>query len=129
VWTNLRVAGAPRLILTMVAVSLDDELAHIREVIPGAEITIVRLRASEEDLLERVRGREVGSGYDYQAPRTVEQARRMGREDGRGHIILDTGEKSVPEIAREALDRAGWPAQGEERLNADSRQRPEGATC
>ncbi len=79
-WANLRAAGAPRLVLTMVAVSLDEELAHVRAAIPEARVVAVCLRASEEDLLGRVRGREAGWGYEYQAPRTIEQSRRMARE-------------------------------------------------
>lgn len=108
VWTNLREAGAPRLILTMVAVSLEDELPRIREAIPEAGITVVWLRASEEDLLERVRRREVGSGYGYQAPRTVEQSRSMAREPDDGRLIVETTGRPVVEVAREVLERAGW---------------------
>jgi predicted kinase len=60
VWENLRAAGAPRLFLTMVAASLERELAWLHEAVPGAQITVVRLRASESTLLDRVRQREVG---------------------------------------------------------------------
>ena len=59
VWENLRDAGAPRLILTMVATSLGHELPWIRTAVPGAEITVVRLRTSESTLLERVSRRSV----------------------------------------------------------------------
>jgi DNA polymerase III delta prime subunit len=106
VWENLRGAGAPRLILTMVAVSLEAELAHVRAVIPDARIVAIRLRASEDALLERVRGREIGSGYGYQAPRTIGQSRRMAREPAAGPILVETSGQSVPEVAREVLDRA-----------------------
>ena len=108
VWANLRAAGAPRLILTMVAASIEDELTHVREAIPGATPTVVRLRASERDLLERVRRREVGSGYNYQAPRTIRQARVMQREPAGDHLVVDTSGRTVGEIAQELLDRSGW---------------------
>ncbi|WP_228282492.1 AAA family ATPase [Rubrobacter tropicus] len=106
VWSNLRDAGAPRLILTMVAVSLSDELANIREAIPEARIVAVRLYASEDALLERVRRREVGSGYGHQAPRSIGQSRVMGRECGGDRSVVDTTARSVPETAREVLDHA-----------------------
>ncbi|CAA9452786.1 MAG: hypothetical protein AVDCRST_MAG02-1015 [uncultured Rubrobacteraceae bacterium] len=106
VWENLRKAGAPRLILTMVAVSLEDELAHVHEAVPGARVVAIRLRASEDALLGRVRGREVGSGYGYQAPRTIEQSRRMARGPAAGPLVVDTSGRSVIEVAREVLDRA-----------------------
>ncbi|MDQ4128948.1 MAG: hypothetical protein M3151_13545 [Actinomycetota bacterium] len=108
VWANLRAAGAPRLILTMVAASPNYELPHLHEAVPGASITVVRLRASERDLLERVRRREVGTGYGYQVPRTIEQARLMGREPVEESLIVETSGRSVVEVAREILDRAGW---------------------
>jgi hypothetical protein len=108
VWANLSEAGARRLILTMVAASLDYELPHIRQAIPDACITVVRLRASERELLERVRLREVGSGYDFQAPRTIEQAHLMAREPTEDRLLIDTSGRSVVEVAREILDRAGW---------------------
>ena len=106
VWSNLREAGAPRLVLTMVAASLDDELANVRGAIPEARIVAIRLRASEDDLLGRVRGREVGSGYGYQAPRTIEQSRRMLRESAGDWPVVDTSGRSVIEVAREVLDSA-----------------------
>ena len=109
VWANLRTAGAPRLILTMVASSIEDELPQVREAIPGAALTVVRLRASERDLLQRVRRREVGSGYDYQAPRTIRQARLMQRESAGDLLVVDTSGRTVGEVAQEILDHSGWP--------------------
>jgi hypothetical protein len=93
----------------MVASSIEDELPHIREAIPTAAITVVRLRASEHDLLQRVRWREVGPGYDYQAPRTIEQARLMQREPAGDHLVVDTSGRTVGDGAGEVLQRAGWP--------------------
>lgn len=109
VWANLRDAGASRLILTMVATSLEGELPNVRRAIPGVSITVIRLHASEHDLLERVRAREVGSGYDYQVPRTIEQARLMQREPAEDNLVVDTSGRSVIDVAREILQRAGWP--------------------
>jgi hypothetical protein len=108
VWANLRDAGAARLILTMVAASPDYELPHIREAVPNASITVVRLYASEEVLLERVRRREVGSGLEYQARRTVEQAHLMVRQSTESLLTVDTSERSVADLAREILWRTGW---------------------
>lgn len=117
VWSNLRdasgeaggEAGSPRLILTMVAASLEDDLSWLHEAIPEAAVTVVRLRASDEDLLRRVRGREVGSGFDYQAPRTLEQARTMAEDPEGAALVVDTSGRSVVGVAREVSVRAGWP--------------------
>ncbi len=111
VWENLSAAGAPRLILAMVATSLERELAPIRRAVSGAQIAVVRLRASEGALLERVRSREVGSGEAYHARRSVEQARAMAREaDAEGTIVVETTGRRVADIAAEVLAKCGWTA-------------------
>jgi predicted kinase len=111
VWENLRAAGAPRLILTMVARSLERELPWVHAAVPGAQITVVRLRTSESTLLERVRRREVGSGEAYHARRSVEQARAMACEvDGEKAIVVETTGRQVVDIAGEVLARCGWVA-------------------
>jgi predicted kinase len=111
VWENLSGAGAPRLILTMVAQSLERELPWVHAAVPGAQITMVRLRTSESTLLERVRRREVGSGEAYHARRSVEQARSMAREaEGEKVIVVETTGRQVVDIAREVLARCGWIA-------------------
>lgn len=108
VWSNLRAAGAERLIPTTVGASPDDELPHVGGAIPGADITVVRLSASRKDLLARVRGREVGSGYDYQASRTLEQARIVAEQPAGDRLVVDTSGRSVVEVAREVVGRVGW---------------------
>ena len=107
-WANLRDAGALRLILTMVASSIEDELPRIREAIPGAALILVRLHISGYSLLQRVRRREVGSPYDYQVPRTIEYVDLMGREPAEDRLVVDTWGRTVGEIAQEILDRLGW---------------------
>ena len=107
-WANLRDAGALRLILTMVASSIEDELPRISEAIPGAALILVGLHISGHDLLQRVRRREVGSPYDYQVSRTIEYAYLMGREPAEDRLVVDTWGRTVGEIAQEILDRLGW---------------------
>jgi gluconate kinase len=109
VWANLREAGAARLILTMVAVSPDYELPHIREAVPEASITMVRLHASEEILLERLCRREIGSGREHQIRRTIEQMNLMAGESPDGSLAVDTSGRPVADVAREILQRTGWP--------------------
>ena len=107
-WANLRDAGDLRLILTMVASSIKDELPRISEAIPGAALILVGLHISGHDLLQRVRHREVGSPYDYQVSRTIEYAYLMGREPAEDRLVVDTWGRTVGEIAQEILDRLGW---------------------
>jgi adenylylsulfate kinase len=74
VWANFAKAGAARLILARV-VETRDELGAFREAVPGAELTVVRLRASDETLLRRAAGREVGSHREWSLKRAVELAK------------------------------------------------------
>ena len=108
VWENLRAAGAARLILVMVATSLDYELPWIRAAVPDAAVTVVGLRASEKVLMERVRRREIGSAGEHQARRTLEQSRAMAREPGAERLLVETSGRPVAEVAREVIERCGW---------------------
>lgn len=106
VWRNFRAAGAERLILSRVLESRE-ELARYRKAVPGADITVVRLRASVPTLRKRVARREIGSGRTWHTRRAGELSRLMDRarvED----ILVDTTGRTVNAIAREILDRTGW---------------------
>ena len=89
-WANLRDAGALRLILTMVASSIEDELPRVSEAIPVAALILVGLHISGHDLLQRVRRREVGFSYDYQVSRTIEYAYLMGQGPAKDRLVVDT---------------------------------------
>ena len=108
VWENLRSAGAERLVLTGVFVALEDELRWLREAVPGGEFSVVRLRASDDVLVERLGRRELGSGFTQHARRTVEQARAMDGEPEGDRLVVETTGRSVVDVAREVLDRARW---------------------
>lgn len=107
VWVNFRAAGAERLVLSDV-VEARDELDRYRAAVPGARITVVRLRAAVETLAARVAAREQGSGRDWHLARAAELAAQMDR-DAVEDILIETDGRSLAEIAREALARCGWP--------------------
>ncbi len=107
VWANFQEAGAACLVLADVLESRDD-LAHYRAAVPGAVITVVRLRASTSALAERLDRREVGSALEWHTRRAAELADLMERsrvED----VLLDTENRSVNAIAHEMLLRTNWP--------------------
>ncbi len=106
VWRNFRVAGAERLAVARV-VEARSELGLYHEAVPAAEITVVRLRASDAELQERVARLGIGIGRDWHAARATELAGIMDRarvED----LLFETDGRSVNEIAREILERTGW---------------------
>lgn len=106
VWPLYRDAGAERVVLVRVLESRDD-LAAYAAAIPGLELTVVRLAASEEANAERIRKRENGSGVDWHLERAVELAAQLEAARVEDLLVETTG-RGVPSIAREILERAGW---------------------
>ncbi|MHB8625381.1 MAG: ATP-binding protein [Aggregatilineales bacterium] len=106
VWTNFQAVGAKRLILADVLESRND-LELYRVAIPGAEITVIRLHASLQNLRERVGHRELGLGLDWHLQRAAELAAQMDR-DHVEDILVDTDGKSPAAVAQEILRQSGW---------------------
>ena len=80
----------------------------ILSAIPEAQFTVVRMLAAEPTLLARLAQREIGSGADEQAQRSLRQARRMASEDAEGIIVLPTDGKRPAELAQIILQKIGW---------------------
>jgi len=76
--------------------------------IPDARITVVRLRAGDEALRERIDRREAGAGRDAQVERSLRQAKRTASEDAAAFLVVETDDRSPQELACEVLGKAGW---------------------
>ncbi len=107
IWPNYAAAGAERLMVARV-VEERSELARYRAAVPGAEIVVCRLTAPVWLMHERLRVREPGMFLDAALARAAELdgiLARVGVED----FVVDNGPgRSVGDVAREALGRAGW---------------------
>ena len=108
IWSTYRALGHSRLIMSGVMVHLDLDRRWILAAIPGARITVVRLAATEPTILARLAQREIGSGAEEQAQRSLRQARRMAGEDAGGVFVLPTDGKLPEELARIILREVGW---------------------
>lgn len=106
VWVNYHAAGVRRLVLADVLEARADLLGY-EAAVPGADILVVRLRASVASLAVRVQRREVGQGLDWHVRRSAELAAQMERERVED-IVVETDGRGVPELAQEVLDRSGW---------------------
>lgn len=106
VWANYRAAGATHLILADV-LERREALAGYAAAVPGAAITVVRLRAAVATLHGRVRERETGAGLAWHLDRSAELAAQMER-DRLEDFAVETDGRPVGAIAREVLDRSGW---------------------
>lgn len=112
IWANFRAAGARRLVLCQVIVT-SEQLEPIREAVPGAEVTVVRLHAPLELVRERLHVREAGEPgwYLEAADFLVDFYTGAGLED---HVVDNVGRRP-DEVAVEVVEALGWlpsPADG-----------------
>jgi chloramphenicol 3-O-phosphotransferase len=105
VWKHYAAAGTGRLIIARV-IEARDELEQYRQAVPGADITVVRLRASDETLQERVLGRKIVTGPRY-VRRSLELARLMDDHQVEDYLVETSG-RTVADVAHEVLRRARW---------------------
>jgi chloramphenicol 3-O-phosphotransferase len=106
-WETYRRAGATHLILARV---LHDrsELAGFAEAVPGVDITVFRLRAKLETLLERVRRREgEGPGAAVHRRQAEELFHQMEEARVEDHLI-ETDGRSAYEAAKQIFALSGW---------------------
>jgi hypothetical protein len=104
-WANFRQAGADRLILVRV-LEARSLLRRVTEAVPGAQITVVRLRAPLAVLHERIRSREASdpSWFLDAATHTAEVFEQAQVED---HLV-DNENRPATAVAEEVLHRVGW---------------------
>ncbi|MFZ0214991.1 MAG: hypothetical protein WAM30_03520 [Candidatus Dormiibacterota bacterium] len=107
IWRNYRDAGAGRLI---VAAVVEDRagIDGYRAAVPGADVTVVRLRAPVAVLQRRLRRRMAGSGLGWHLARALELAHQMDEAALEDHLV-EAGQASAIEVARRVLVAAGWP--------------------
>jgi len=107
-WANASALGHHRLILVGVFLDPDANRTWIDAAIPGAHVTRVVLDASNGELEERVRAREIGSGAEEQVARTFDQARRFRRCNAGSSDVLWTDGVEVADLARQLIERLAW---------------------
>ncbi len=59
-------------------------------------------------MLSRLDQREIGSGRDEQAQRSLRQLKRMSGEVPGAAVIIQTDDKAPVELARMVLKAVGW---------------------
>jgi hypothetical protein len=105
-WNHFTEAGADRLLLCRV-LETRSLLDQIRAAVPGADITVVRLRAPLTALEARIRSREAGRDPRWYLDTTaclVGELEQAGVED---HVVDNHG-RSAADVAAEVLRVSGW---------------------
>jgi hypothetical protein len=105
-WTNFRRAGATRLICAGVLADRAS-LSFVGEAVPGAEVTVVRLRAPISLIEERLRAREPEQARGWYIQFARELVLSMEKADLDDHV-LDNFDVSLTATATEALRLVGW---------------------
>lgn len=99
-WLVYSEAGLRRLLLARV-VENAQQLAIVERAVPNSRIQVLRLVASDDTIAARLEQREIGSGLAWHMRRAAEIAAATIGEP------VDA-EGPVAEVARDALERAGW---------------------
>jgi hypothetical protein len=122
-WLNFAASGARGLIAAGVMI-VEEDRRRYEAAIPGAVLTLCRLRAGPETLRSRImrRGRIEGADSDGavsgltmdRLSEYADQAARFAAKldaDDFADFTVDTDGRTVPEIARLILEQLpGWPA-------------------
>jgi hypothetical protein len=105
-WDNFQRAGASRLLLCRV-LETRSLLRRITEAVPGAVITVVRLRAPLEVVQARIRAREAGRDPQWYLDAAGYLTGRL--EDAKVEdYVADNRDRPAAETAAEVLRVAGW---------------------
>lgn len=123
-WPNFQAAGARALIVSGI-LETPDGVRRFTAAVPGAAVTIVRLRATPATLRARIFARGRGGGPQLpgdQALRDATTARLLAHwadsvataaaleRDRIGTICIDTDDRTLPEIAQTILAQLpDWP--------------------
>jgi ABC-type branched-subunit amino acid transport system ATPase component len=108
VWETFSGLGIRHVVLCGVMASHAQSREWIENAIPRAAITFVRLSAEQSTRAQRLRDREVGSGFDQEMEASDRAARYIQEHDQPGFPSVATDEKAVQEVASEVLDVTHW---------------------
>ena len=107
VWPIYAAAGAERLVVARV-VEDRSELQQYREAVPGAEPVVCRLTCAIETMQERVRIREPGMIQAEAVARARVLSEILDRTRAEDFTVENGEGRSITDVAREVLSRAGW---------------------
>jgi broad-specificity NMP kinase len=107
-WSNFAAYGASRLLSS----ALVEQRSQVEELfsraIPGAAVTVVRLRASFAELEQRLRSREGPHDWiDGELDGARWWTRHFEQEQPEDHVV-ETERRRLPDITEDVLRLAGW---------------------
>lgn len=106
IWPNFVDVGITRAVVTM-TLENEQELRALTTALQGADVTVVRLEASQETRVSRIQRRELGNLRALFVAKTEPLARQM-RRLGIGDVVVENDERRLQEVAEEILGSLGW---------------------
>ena len=107
-WQTYSGLGVRHLVLCGVMASITQSESWIANAIPGATITFVRLKAERLSREGRLRGRELGSGFEHDMAASDRATRLIEEHDEPTVPVVVTDGKAVAEVAAEVLVAGSW---------------------
>ena len=107
VWANYAAAGVRRLVLARMLQSAED-LAQFVGAVPNAHVTLCVLQAPASTVQQRITAREPGSARAFLLSASAQIAAQMENLELPA-IPIDNDQRPLTAVAREVLERAGWP--------------------
>lgn len=103
IWPNIR-ATSPRCVILADVVERRGRLEEYRRLMPGTDVTVVRLDVPMNLIHRRLRQREHPEALDWYLRRAPELQQIMEREEV-GDMVIDVGTRPPDDIAIEILQR------------------------
>lgn len=106
IWPTFRKAGVERLVLARY-VEDRGQLEEFRAALPGVELLVVRLVASQSVIEGRLRARDSRAQLAEHLAETAELAARA-EVNALEDAVVENGDRPLEEVAAEVLSVSGW---------------------
>jgi chloramphenicol 3-O-phosphotransferase len=110
IWPTFREAGVERLVLARY-VEDRPQLEEFRAALPGTDVFVVRLVASQDVIERRLRARDSGAELAEHLAETARFAAR-GEANALEDAVVENGDRPLSEVAADVLAAAGWSTDG-----------------
>ncbi|MEV8452046.1 hypothetical protein AB0467_04285 [Streptomyces sp. NPDC052095] len=108
-WANYTALGHHRLVYTnTVCVLPESAVMFERAMGPDVRLVRVLLTASDATAYDRLAGREIGSGLEYEVANSRRRARLLEKDVPADTVRVATDGRTVADIAAEVVGATGW---------------------
>lgn len=106
IWPHYLEVAITRAVITM-TIENQRELEDLKAALPSADVTVVRLEASQQTRAERIKRRELGVLLDLFLEKTDPLAKQM-ECFAIGDLVVENDNRTPQDVAAEILTRIHW---------------------